>query len=785
MSALFGYPDFGARLASPDFRLHSGWEASPYVLWPDGLGVASTADGKPDFALSLVRRAGAGDPYGALALRIGRLAHTDAALYLARQSDDAAVVNPVSFSTGYLRLEPAGAGIQIPADLARPTPIGWGGIDSARWAFRLSVESAELLKTGMTGEALLLNALAEVEVLGIAPRLPVKVQLNPAEILRALAVKDSRVIVRDELVAFLQTGGSRFLSVDNVENLDTALLGETVADRLHARFAKFLPAPIGGNKLLIEFNGGLPGGPVTWDLAEVELVPRLYSYTLDPFDAARKLVAANGIGAVVTETTIPAVNFGFWEVAVDANLPPARTGIVDLRLVITAPEAPPARIDPVVETIELEEPEDSGKIEFRLSPAEPLHYTYQAIALLQQGDSTKELKGPPTECERTFIELRGADFPLDFVAVSAEPALLALCTLSGTLDYRDGDTPVSQPFTLADSAPRATLGLPPGTPGTLSFSAQPKDGGPATTLGPYPATSRQVGLLSFREYGPHRVQLACTFPKEGGAVTAIDLLPEGMPETPEHLKLVYFKPGSAVVASEYTYLATSPFHPGYRWRNHSGGAWSAVLSPFAPLTIQGDVVVASKPTVYDLRGVHLYRKPQSLDSVYYLPGSPTPQTDGAGRPMLTLIANGESGMLQLSTCWGLDQKAQTELQADLVDTDPSLQGVLFHPAPVAVGNVTLLLDADGSGTPAPLRAIPSSGYPPYSAVFNVPLTPAQRASAISAINGRAGLFLVQYEITLSPEVAATLPDGQAAQKRVTDVASWFSGGDGQSHILMA
>ena len=98
----------------------------------------------------------------------------------------------------------------------------------------------------------------------------------------------------------------------------------------------------------------------------------------------------------------------------------------------------------------------------------------------------------------------------------------------------------------------------------------------------------------------------------------------------------------------------------------------------------------------------------------------------------------------------------------------------MQPAAIQVTSAAVKL-ADDNGELRPLGApAVTSGFPPYSAIFNFTLNPDQAAQAMSAIGGRKGVLTVEYTLT---------PPGTAAPVvKSSDVADWFTAGEGQNHI---
>lgn len=116
----------------------------------------------------------------------------------------------------------------------------------------------------------------------------------------------------------------------------------------------------------------------------------------------------------------------------------------------------------------------------------------------------------------------------------------------------------------------------------IEIKAHSRSDAATVTFGPVPAKGLELGLYSFREFGPHAVRINCTF-NDDKPLLAIDLLPEDRPETSEEISVIALTP--AQPSKEWTYFARSPFHFGYRYRLHpradeAPGAWSEIRSPF-------------------------------------------------------------------------------------------------------------------------------------------------------------------------------------------------------------
>jgi hypothetical protein len=657
MSELAGLPDFGAPLGGAGFQGYAAYEAagfsasSTWVL-PEALDVAERPDGAPDFALALVRRlpaTGADDGYGALDLRLAPRYPLAAALAERRATDPLATVQAALLGAGFARFHPAGAGAPLPPELAAVLPIAWGGALPARWNLRLAVDTAELIRGALAAGTLLAAARIEVEVLGVAPRVPVVVRFDPAVLLPALATLAAETqaspqvpttalaagnpaspktpaplpvlppaaagpspvadagprIARSALLGFfLRPPQDLPLRIEgNLEAGDRQRFAEAMADRVRDRFGAFAPAPetalaAAEPYLVLSLPGSstpVGGGEIAWDLAQPLAVPRPWVFTLDPFAAASRALRA-GVGSVVRQVSVPAFQVGFHEVTVSANLPASRAGALAVGVTLRVPPNPPSRPGAVVQTIDIAPPLDGGVSRLRLGPDEALAYTATPFVVTPTATGVQQIEGPPLERQGEWLPLGPDDFPVRWIGLATTTALAAQADLAGTLTWGPASARNRLPFALSSAQPAVALALPKDAvdPG-LEATFQPRGEGRSLHLGPLPAASRTFDLTSFPEYGPHRITVSATFPagiQEGAALLAIDLLPEGEAESPASLSTLALTAASP--SKEWGYAAASPFRAGYRWRPNGGvppAPWSEPQSPFVPLVLNAEAAM--------------------------------------------------------------------------------------------------------------------------------------------------------------------------------------------------
>jgi hypothetical protein len=783
MGAFWGLPDFGAPIGAPQFELFGSYEPGPCQLWPSAIEVG-TRGGLPDVHVMLVRSSGAGPDYGVFEIGIERRQDVTGALAAARAIYADATIVLAPFDAGFIRLVAGSDLVDVPADLLQPSPIGWGGLDAARWNLKLSADSAGILKAGLTS-VLPLSVRVEVEARGVAPRVACTAVFDPAALVATLAAEAgaSRQIQRTAVDDFFAAPTNPpWLKLEGDTAPDRRAFAAAMGGRVRMQYGRFVPAPAAEGPAYIELAADVPAGVVRWDLSQPVEVLRSYVFTLDPFAAARGVVRTAGIDALYQEVTATPLALGFFRVDVQAFLPAPRVGLVEVGVTIEAPARPPMQPQADSHTVVFQPPDDHAVVPLRLPPTAALAYSWRTWADVVEGRGVRRLEGAPSNETSSALRLQPHDLPIDLVEASADPALLGVASLKGTLDYTAPSGVVaSTAFSLAAATPRVAVALPRDARAptmTIDAHALPPDDG-AVRLGPLPARAQHVTLASFREFGAHTVVVACRF--EPGAVGpfGVDLVAEAQPET---AAATLFLTRDAPTA-RWSYAASSPFHAGYRWRTHPGGTWSAACAPTEPLNV---TAAASAPAVraWDVDGVHAYLQsgdPAGL--VRYVPGDPTPQVDADGKPTLTVVDSGTSAVLAAGTRLSLSDAQRNDLEVTLLEQIDGVNRIDFEPAGFTVSQVTLSL-ADGQGAYQTL-ATTAAAAPGFEASFSVALDGDQRTRAIAAVNGTAGLLKIEYTLDVAAPAAATLPGAPARVVRTADVARWFGDGTGAAHVKAA
>jgi hypothetical protein len=599
---LFNLPDLHQPLEGHGFRLFYPYQGSDFTLLTDALEITRRGDGAPDFWMELVRRMGRfteADTYGRIEFRVQMRDRSAEALTLLRAKHPEARLQPAVFTGGFLRLQSFQLPDESRIELPPPAPLACNGLGTIRSIITAPASLAVKIKGALQGEALALTAVAELALAGVTPRLPMQVSFNPKQLvteLRSLADEQGH-LAHDELVAFCRRDSAGLpLQISGPLTAETMeVFAQVMADRIMERFGTFIASP---QEAVQPYLALMPpeqvgDGRVDWDLSQPQQVIRPLVLRLDPLDAARRIVEERGVEAVYGEITVPPLPTGVVPITVTANLPDQRPGVLEIGATLYAPPHPPWRMQAVSETCAFTPPDDRREVHLHLSPREAPAYSYSTYAVVQQTNGVNQWNSELKPHAGNWLYLGPDAFPVDFVVLEADRALLDLATLHGTLQWSEDEAPQRQTFLLDLGSPMMALALPKGVSGaTLTMEAQARRSDRVVRLGPMPARTMRLGLYSFPEYGPHTVQVTWAV-NDGTGLSVIELLPEDCTEADGLLAILAFTPDQPT--KTWTYFSQSPFASGYRYRlQHEPEAppapWSAICSPFEPLTIQAQAV---------------------------------------------------------------------------------------------------------------------------------------------------------------------------------------------------
>jgi hypothetical protein len=593
--SLQGLPDFFQPIPATGYPIYYPYEnAGNFCVPPIGLEVGKRTDERPDFLLELVR----GDdpslaPYGVLDFRLQPRYEMEEALQQVRDRHPEGIVAPILFSSGFLRLQSGDNTTDIPEDLKAPIPLTWNGLGNVRFSLKVLTSTAIMIKSAMQGEFLPLSACAEMELVGVAPRLPLIVHFNPTQLLAALSElgNQARHIARSAIISFFRQELDHLPLevVGEIANSET--FAETMVDWVRSYWGTFVPSPQADRQPYFQLTSRdtVGSGQMVWNLAQPLQTFRPLFLELNPLEAIKMAIAQYGIDALIRQTIIPSFSTGMLPVTILANLPTHRPNVEVVGVTLKAAPLMPHRPQAAIATKEFNSPEDKALALLRLSPIEPPQYTATTFALISDSRGIRKFKGVEKPCSGNMLYLSPADFPIRFMTIEASATLLEQSSLQGRCYWQEAEMHIEQLFELNQIHPLIALALPQQINGAiLEFEARSLHNDKILSIGPIPAKSLKLGVHSFREYGSQQIIVECVFP-EDVTLFAIDLLPEDRSEIPEEISVLSFTPAQSTKV--WRYLARSPFKSGYRYRfhpkdDHPLPDWSLLQSPFVPLKLQ-------------------------------------------------------------------------------------------------------------------------------------------------------------------------------------------------------
>lgn len=577
-----GLPDLAQRVGPAAFGAYD--VPGQVVVVPGGLALATDADGLPLVRLERFRGVDPGRPpgaYGLLSLWLTLTASDPAPDQTGRVPPSRRVVP----DRGELRVALDQVGTNAEA-VVPPSPMPWDGALTAVWSTRLGIDATDMLTDLLAQGLLPLQATAELEFRGVAPRPAARVRVDWPELVGGLGALGSArgIVARSDVVSWLRvevlpaTAGPVLL-LDG--DADEAVLGETLADWLRVRaggpasqLAESVPIP---GAWRLQPQPGASDSQV-WDLSSPLVTWR-------PLTVSQDLHGQLGpVGSDLARyrpegRTVAALDLGWAGIDVLANLPAQQVGVLASGVNLTAPPHPPQRHQAATASLEFTPAHPRGRATLRFAPREDVRYVSQAWTLVEDAAGVREVTGPERPCTGERLVITPDDFGVRFVPVTADDALLALAEVGVTLS--EGGTRLGA-VTLRRGAPDALFVLDPlrdaagATSPVFLIRLRSLRDGAVLDLDPAPAEALRLGRPQIPGWGPHEVRIEAGV--TSGPLTALDLRPELAAED----DITPIAVTEAQPARLWRYLAADPLHPGYYYRLHpvtGPGPW---LGPFPP-----------------------------------------------------------------------------------------------------------------------------------------------------------------------------------------------------------
>ncbi|RIE03502.1 hypothetical protein D3H35_12705 [Cohnella faecalis] len=250
---------------------------------------------------------------------------------------------------------------------------------------------------------------------------------------------------------------------------------------------------------------------------------------------------------------------------------------------------PPSRPQAVTASTELSSRSGAAFVRLKLSPLEPLAYTCSTFIVTEDSRGIRQWDGLELARTEERLRLKPDDFPIRFVPIAVSPELLELATIRGRCEWLEANhSSASSAFVLDRDRPELAIAIPAAASNaSFDFDVLSVEGDRSLHLGPFSAEPLLLGLHLFPEYGPQQISIELA-EAASPSLVAIDLLPENREEMAEAVTVLALTRNQS--KKSWSYLASSPFYPGFRYRKHAGAdgspePWSEIQSPFERLVL--------------------------------------------------------------------------------------------------------------------------------------------------------------------------------------------------------
>ena len=647
-------------------------------------------------------------------------------------------------------------------------PLAWSGLMATRLRARLDPDTGALARAALALGALSILARGSVELQGVAPRLPLRVQFSPQELAGLLGrpVGADVTVTWEALVSALNAlPGERFTPAGPGLSEER---GEVLADWVRACWGHPATPPSGETRPCVGLN--LTGPAANWDLSTplVSFRPLLLLAPLRtrPEDAAT---------FTAPPLIVPALDHGQHALTVRANLPAHRSNLLAASISVRQGPLPPARPQAVTLSQDLSEPDDTVHFALQLAPGEPLNAQFRAEVVFQTDAGVTRLLGDWRPLTTEDLTVGPASFPVRFASLELAPALAALCSVDATLHWTSGPVAFNSRVTLTALRPVATLAV--GLEArdlTWSVWARAHDPDSVVQSASGLAAHSRLSASCLPGNGRQQVQITAELP-DPRSLLRLELRPEGQADDQISLSVL----SRALTSTVYSYLSRDAFHPRFQYRTPGPlgpGRWSALLNPGAALRLrltpdQEVQMIGTETQLFE--GLRWERDPTRPDAVQVAALDLSPQRDDSGEPSLTLLSGAQGGTLMCATQWSPGPEALTHLKASLESSPEGPVSAVLVTQTEAQQAVLELRDGPDAEWQSAAQATPSP-QPPHSALFSAQLSLEELNLVLRALGGQSGTARIRYvgrlpggavQVRLhgSPPPGPITPDGLLAE----------------------
>ncbi len=646
LNSFRGFPDFGRPLAGLSGTAYFAYGGTQIVVLPGainfqqepGLSSGVTLDiFRPYFASSDT------DGYAVLEISVKSQFDSNAVIDKAREIDVNATVTKAESAQWSLQLNADAIDQLLPQPISRSLPAVTG-INATRALVHLDVESALLLESLIVTHPESLGVQARGAVVGVSPRQDASICFHVNEFVNTYLLMgrdEYRISYRSLLQQMEHSLEQLPVSISVGSHYSANLLAAAIIDRLVSNYGAWsvvedttdYSSPFDEliiRKVAIDENSS----HVNWSLATPISALRPIGLNLENGASIAQWADLYGWDTIIRRhTSTNILSSGQLPMSVYSTMPAERIGLVGYGADLIFPPAPPYRPQSVQKTVLLDGPTDREDFFISLAVGEPLNYVYTPFAVVSDSLGVRTLRGSPRESTDALLRLPLAELPVKLVSVESSQDILELAQVHGHCHYQYESVEYAQSFDLDSGSDTLTIAIPEAAIVTSLFCTVISRNSDATLeLQSVTTESLYIDRSSFAEYGSHQIDIFCYVPADE-SIVAIEVMPMHMAETAENIQVLPFS--DSKTRQTYSWFATSPFSPGFKYRlyttSNNSRPWFVHADWQSNLTInvdqllqpQVEVLLSSEFSAIDDNGSELGNAQLSESSQAGLPRSST------------------------------------------------------------------------------------------------------------------------------------------------------------------
>lgn len=773
--------DFTYKIEDETFEAFKEYEGKEIYLLSKNLQLSASASGKPAFLLEFVRGItpfSKPPPYALMEMQFEPPDLNESILSEISDKWSSRQIQYADIDSGYLTLtlqkkDVSGDDGNSDKELNTPIPLSKMPLSRLRIVEQFNEEYMNLFHSVLQSGILLMSAKGWYCVSGYAPPVESTVNFNPAKLTKSVKTfisNEDGCISHDDLFLLFRDKINLLPIQISVKEKEKVKAAEPFAMSLAARYLNYFCEPLpllsSTNDINFKFNElATKEGEFTWDLLKPQVVKHYTTYTLKGLDTMLRMINEGSFPEYTQTRIIEVLPTGFIPVSVYHPFFMLPVGIRQAGIKISAPPIENLRLQAINETITFDTGTAKKTVILRFAPLEKLEFNVLPFVITEENGVTSELHGESFTSNNNILYIQPDQFPLHFVSFKCTEALMeaADIKLEITGDDKEKDPLPSTTFSkeqpdvmyafsnknLKDWRAKVTASeigaVGNNEAGSVNEAGNNNENGNKNKGGSKTITKTfslnndlKIDLATFDSFGSHSVKIRLQDTNSG--LTAIDLLPENREELPENITTIALSQNKP--EQTWHWYSNSLFRPGFRYRLPlSDNKWSEVISH----NIKELIIPPNNQnmkTVNVFEEIAYYPNTKAEGQYLYYPTTISSQKDGNGSPMISLIGAGENWFLLVSSVWQAGSESLDELAKKLVKEEKIINVYELKLAPIEVKKAELILITQQKEQVLSTSA--TSGYYPFSAVFNVTVNNEQQKLIAPAFTGQAGTLIVRY-----------------------------------------